>query len=255
MMGENSDSQDIPFGSLFPKNIFGEIPKSVAKFIDDSGFDRLVTLATLTVDDIVEIEKESSSKLKLGHKRLIMQMVKHANNVVESTVAAAKAEAKAGKIANIGVEPNVDVDSDKNLKEVLHQSLKNKIRKFCKSNNINLFDIISLDLVKSTDGAILYASATCICGELFKIYTNSSSNNQKSITWVLSGVQRHLTKSHTPDAGKINKITEFLATNKRTDPGKDTDEDSEIEIGDNVIDIASADDESISGECTGDMKS
>lgn len=262
------------FGDMFPETIFGEIPEIVIKFLVDSGFDRLVTLTTLTADDIVEIQDELSIKLKLGHKRLIIQMVAYAKNAVESKMATVKAEAKAEKIAKKSShtiksvtsckEPNFDADRDKNLKEVLGLSLKKTIRKFCESNKIHVFDITNLEFVKSTDDVILYANATCICRNDVKIYTNSSSKNQKSITWVASAFHRHLTKSHTPGVDKLSKITEFLVTSKSRNEQNNVDEETEPEIGDNVIDItgvkqveptSSPQDELISGECTGNMKS
>lgn len=55
------------FGDLFLENIFGDLPSEVTTFLYDSGFDRLVTLTTLTSDDVDSTEKDSGndSKLKL----------------------------------------------------------------------------------------------------------------------------------------------------------------------------------------------
>lgn len=270
---EESIDRKNPFGDAFPETVFGEIPECVMKFLVEAGFDRLITLTMLTDEDIVAIENESRSKLKLGHKRLIIQMVEYAKSSVKSNMATAtESEKKTKKNSTLSkssalktAKPNSDGDDgdrNQNSKEMLHQSLKKTIRKFCDSYKMQSFDITNLDFVKSTDGAILYANVTCICGDDVKIYTNSSAKNLKSIAWVTSSMLRHLTKFHTPGVNKITKITEFLATSKPGNP------EIENEIGDNVIDITDASTgaeivkpissplhESISGECTGNMSS
>lgn len=75
--GDKKD--DFKFFDIFPKDIFGPIPDVLSKLIVDSGFDRLVTFATLTSDDINTLDTESTREprepLKLGYRRLLTQMV------------------------------------------------------------------------------------------------------------------------------------------------------------------------------------
>lgn len=67
---------------MFPKRIFGEIPAAVKTALVNEGFDRIATLVTLTQEDFNELEKDGTTKLKLGYKRLLSQMVEHAKKTL-----------------------------------------------------------------------------------------------------------------------------------------------------------------------------
>lgn len=226
---------------MFPEAFFGEIPVAVTRFLFDSGFDRFVTLATLSKEDIEGIEKENppESKLKLGHKRLIIQMVQYAKNLVEREMAAHSVAAKSQTLVTKGIsktssatsaktknittksevhaldaKPPVNHDADRadrdeNVKKILHQSLKKSIQKFCDTNSIGRFDIVKLDVNRSSvDGVLVFANVTCICGDIIKVYTNSTSTTAKTFGWITSNISRHLYKKHLPKP--VNTATTIM---------------------------------------------
>ncbi|KAJ6642800.1 hypothetical protein Bhyg_07754, partial [Pseudolycoriella hygida] len=77
---------DNSFFTFFPEDVFGPIPDLLRKLLVDTGFDRLATFVTITSDDVGDLEKECEVKLKLGHKRLLSQMVEHGNMPAASNV-------------------------------------------------------------------------------------------------------------------------------------------------------------------------
>lgn len=54
---------DSKMDRIFAKDIFRSIPAEVKKILSDSGFESLVSLITLTVDDISEMDTSTNSKL------------------------------------------------------------------------------------------------------------------------------------------------------------------------------------------------
>lgn len=94
------------------------------------------------------------------------------------------------------------------------KSIQKTIKTFCRANQIDIFTIVELVILKSTDGQCLGAELTCVCSEKVKVYMTYRNN---SITWVTSSMVRHLSKHHTPNnsATKMTtKITKFLSVRK-----------------------------------------
>lgn len=238
-------SSDATFFEMFPKDLFGEIPETISAFLVDSGFDRLVTLVTLVNDDIIDLEKENEVKLKLGHKRLLIQMVEYAKKkIVKLESEHGKAEKSAvfksaEKIFKSKNRVKSQVNQENNTKEVLVQSINKTIKSFCRSNDLDSFRITDLDIMKSADGKFLAASIICICGGDVKVYPSSSSNSKNSITWVTSNMLRHLKKCHMP-ANNIAKITNFISVSKSSNVDENEDSTEEENMVGKIVDTSAA---------------
>lgn len=225
---------DSEMNDMFPKDIFGDIPNEVSQVLKDNGFDNLVSLITLTETDISEIEIGAGAKLKLGHKRFIMQMVDYAQKVMGKKMDAKKIQAaessklknlKSVSVSEITNHGNEELkrglkrkfDRDENITTILQQSLKKTAAKFCLENKIDsiLPPLVNIHRL----GDSVHASLSCVCGgESVNVYPHSTKGN-----WVTSNYLRHLNRFHIPDTNG-NKITDFLKPSSSDNSSKTIDE-------------------------------
>lgn len=206
-------TSDLQLNAIFPKDIFGTIPLEVADLLKDSGFDSLVSLITLTKDDINQIESSRNVKTKLGHKRYIMQMADYANKAIGKKFDANKIQA--AEANKLKMTQKHDLDETKECSAVRSEtkrglkrkfdrneniSLKKTTSKFCLDNKINNIAVPLIKIVRSEDNNVV-----CECGsDPVNVYPHSSKNN-----WVTSNYVRHLNRFHKPYSSG-NKITNFL---------------------------------------------
>ncbi|KAJ6634699.1 hypothetical protein Bhyg_13276, partial [Pseudolycoriella hygida] len=179
---------DNSFFTFFPEDVFGPIPDLLRKLLVDTGFDRLATFVTITSDDVDDLEKECEVKLKLGHKRLLSQMVEHGKylmiNKKSDHVHKKHSTASMPAASNVLGLETLSKKRDKfqehpvnNVKEVLMQSIQKTIRSFCKTNRIDSFSIAELNLLQSKEGNSYGAEIICVCGEKVKVYITRKKNN------------------------------------------------------------------------------
>lgn len=206
--------------NIFPMDIFGKIPKEVTDVLVESGFDNLVSLITLTEDDINQIEIARKCQIKMGHKRYMMQMADYAKKAIGKKFDANKiqaSETNKWKLLQRSAanETNVEVaetkrgmkrkfDSNENISKILEQSLKKTASKFCLEHKIDKIAPPLIKIVRSEDSDVC-ASLVCKCGnDPVTVYPHTTKSN-----WVTSNYLRHLNRLHTPGTSG-NKITNFL---------------------------------------------
>lgn len=157
------------FADTFPRHVFGQIPAEVINLLQMSGFENLVTIRTLNNEDIKEIETVAGNPLKLGHKRLIMQMVEYAKKImpslevdrehfkkfkapVSTTVNSEKDMKSKIETETKEVPKKVQkVQKDENIVTMLKQTLKKTAVKFCQTNKIDEVTIADVIILRSSD--------------------------------------------------------------------------------------------------------
>lgn len=127
-------TSDLQLNAIFPKDIFGTIPLEVADLLKDSGFDSLVSLITLTEDDINQIESSRNVKTKLGHKRYIMQMADYANKAIGKKFDANKIQA--AEANKLKMTQKHDLDETNECSAVRSETKRGLKRKFDRNENI-----------------------------------------------------------------------------------------------------------------------
>lgn len=220
-----SDANDT-FLTVFPKNIFGVIPPDITKMLIDSGFQNIVTLITVTDEDITEMETSCNIKLKLGHKRLLKQMVEYGKKLMPEIKPTSELPNTSTITKEYTPKPTLMVLKTANEDSVvamLKRNIKKKTEKFCQMYNIKYIHIVDLQTIKTSDNEYNGADITCSCGESVKICTNRK--RPPHTYWVLSNFTRHLNRYHLPQTNEecsINNFFEFASSNGSDDFEEDS---------------------------------
>lgn len=229
-MDDTNDTND-SFLDIFPKNIFGVIPPDIIKMLNESGFQKIVTIITVTDEDITEMETSCNIKLKLGHKRLLMQMVEYAKKIMPeikptSELANTSSISKAFTPKSTPMLPkNENEDS---VVAMLKRMITKKSAAFCKLYKIEFPGIIAIQTIRTSENDYSGADITCSCGENVKICTNISKRNNAKY-WILSNFARHLNRYHLPKTKEEYSINYFQFASSNESHESDFEENSKEE--------------------------